>query len=139
MKKITVLLLAVIVGGVVSCSKITANPEAEAKALAADVEKIFVDTTEGLNKSADGKEAGAVLIKFTEKMLDIAEKGKEFRKKYPDYAVETNSEELMKKADNKIAKEFQAALMSAMAKYAGSQDFMAAVQKMGTMAQDKNL
>ena len=139
MKKFTVLLLALAMGGMAACSKIASNPEAELKAIAEDSMKIIVDTTEGLNKAANGKEAGDVLIKFTERMLDFAEKGKELQKKYPDYAVATDNEAIMKATDNKITKEFQAALMKAMTKYAGSQDFMAAVQKMGEMAQKKNL
>ena len=139
MKKFTVLLLTLVIGGMAACSKIASNPETEAKALAAEVEKIFVDTTEGLNKAANGKEAGAVLIKFTDSMLKIDEKGKELQKKYPDYSVETDSEEVMKKADNKIFKEFQAAIMSSMLKYASSQDFMAAFKKMETMNKNENL
>ncbi|MCL2154689.1 MAG: hypothetical protein FWH53_03390 [Leptospirales bacterium] len=134
MKKIIVLLLTLVIGGMVSCSKIAGGPEAEAKALATETAKIMEVTTEKLNKAATGKEAGDALIEYANNMLQIAKKGEELQKKYKD--LELMSDENFKNENeeiNKMAVEFQKAIMGATFKFSGSKEFMAAVQKIGSL------
>ena len=137
MKKIIALMLTLAIGGMVSCSKISSGPEAEAKALTAQTVKIMEVATEKLNKAATGQEAGDALIDYTNSMLEIAKKGQELQKKYKD--LEIMSDEKSQKEDpemKKMAQEFAKAMVGASLKFSGSKEFMAAVEKMGKNADD---
>ena len=131
MKKIIALMLTLVIGGMVSCSKIAGSPEAEAKALAAETAKIMEVATEKLNKANTGKEAGDALSDYTNSMLQIAKKGQELQKKYKD--LELMSDDKSQEEDpemRKIAEEFGKAMMGATLKFRDSKEFMAAIEKM---------
>jgi peptidoglycan hydrolase CwlO-like protein len=139
MKKLIVLSLVLIIGGMASCSKV-ASPEATAKAILTDSNKIVETATEKLNKATNGKEAGDALIEFTNGMVKIAERGKEFQKLHKDFDIKTN--EQVKNENHEMLQKiaaFQKAVKSAAMKYVGSKDFMDAITKMQAIYQEANL
>jgi len=135
MKKITVLRLTLAIGGMVSCSKISGNPEEEFKAFAMETIKITETATEKLNNAANGKEAGDVIVQYADSMQQIAKKGEELQKKYKDFDMKSDekfkneNEEMMK-----VVMEFSKAMMNAGMKYGESKEFMDAIQKIGNPA-----
>ena len=123
MKKITVLLLTLVIGGMVSCSKSPADKEAEAKAIADEIVKSTQSTTEKLNKAANGKEAGDIIVEYATGMKKISEKYKDF---------DIKNDEKFKENDEikQVMGEFLKAVTGAAMKFRESKEFMEAMQKM---------
>ena len=121
MKKITVLLLALVIGGMVSCSKSPADKDAELKALTNEVLKATQSTAEKLQKAADGKEAGDIVLAYGDTMKKIKEKYKNFD--LNDTKNFEGNEEL-----KKIMGDFVSAVMNVNIKFKDSKELAEAMQ-----------
>jgi len=122
MKKTIVLLLTLVIGGMVACSKSPADKEAEAKALADEIIKITQSTTEKLEKAANGKDAGDVVLEYANGMKKIKEKYKHLDLNDPK-KFEGNEE------IKKVMGDFFSAIMNVNIKFKDSKELAEAMQK----------
>ncbi|HNX24482.1 MAG TPA: hypothetical protein PKG60_10575 [Spirochaetota bacterium] len=128
MKKVLALLFAVTIAGMVSCSK---SPEAEAKALMTDMTKVTESAADKIEKSANAKEAGDALVAYAQSMKQLAERGKDLEKKFPDFKPEQNDKfKAEQDAMMKSMEKFTAAMTGVMKKYPGAKEIMDATVKM---------
>ena len=136
MKKVSgFLICAIMLAGVVSCSK--GGALGEAKTIYNEMSSLTETASEKLEKSSDGKAAGDALTEYAKGMKKLADRSKELQKKYPDFdeknVPEMNAEQERMKA-NMIR--FSNAMKSAMMKHAGSKELMNSVMEMSQIMSD---